>query len=125
MFKAMLVPALVLAAASAALPAAAQSYGYNSHNAPSARPTYGSWMSIGQRQANIERRIRNGLANRSLSSREAASIRSDFNALSRLETTYRRNGMNDWEHHDLDRRYNLLSDRIHDQRADSNGVIRH
>ena len=64
MFKKMIVPALVLAATSAAaIPAAAQSYHgpYGPNHGPNRPPVvstgYGSWQSINQRQVNLDRRI--------------------------------------------------------------------
>ena len=125
MFKKMLVPALVLAAASVALPAAAQSYGVPRPSAPAHSPAYqnaghGGWQSINQRQASLDRRIDMGLRNGSLSRREGARLRSEFNSIARLEQQYRRNGLSNWERADLDRRFDRLSAQIRSERWDNN-----
>ena len=120
MFKKMIVPALVLAATSAAaLPAAAQSYhGSNHGRPPVVSAGYGDWQSINQRQANLDRRIDVGIRNGSLSRREATRLRSEFNGLSRLEASYRRGGLSGWERADLDRRFDRLSAQIRNERND-------
>ena len=121
MLKKMLVPALVLAAASAALPAAAQSHGGPRHQGPGYQsPAYNGWQSINQRQANLDRRIDVGLRNGGLSRREATRLRSEFNQIARLEQQYRRNGLSQWERTDLDRRFDRLSAQIRTERWDNN-----
>jgi hypothetical protein len=127
MFKKMMIPALVLAATSAAaLPAAAQSYGghNNGHNGygPNRPPVvsagYGNWQSINQRQVNLDRRIDQGVRNGSLSRREATRLRAEFNGIARLEASYRRGGLSAWERNDLDRRFDRLSASIRSERWD-------
>ncbi len=119
MMKKMLVPALVLAAVSAtALPASAQAHRGNDHNAGQA---YGNWQTINARQANLDRRIDQGVRNGQLSRREATRVRGEFNTLLRLETSYRRGGLTAWERNDLDRRFNLLSAQIREERRDRDG----
>ncbi|ADL00188.1 hypothetical protein MMB232_00871 [Brevundimonas subvibrioides] len=114
--KKLLVPALVLAAVSAAaLPAAAQSHG---RPAPYANAGYGNWQAINARQANLDRRIDQGVRNGALSRREATRLRSDFNGLLRLEANYRRGGLTAWERSDLDRRFDRLSAQIRIERRD-------
>ena len=139
MFKKILVPALVLAAASAALPAAAQSYSAQSHGAqsygaqshgaprhgpaqhgPAHNANYGGWQAINQRQANLDRRIDVGLRNGAISRREATRLRNEFNQIARLEQQYRRNGLSQWERTDLDRRFDRLSAQIRNERWDNN-----
>ncbi|MDO9471427.1 MAG: hypothetical protein Q7J28_00070, partial [Caulobacter sp.] len=80
----------------------------------------GSWTSINQRQANLDARIDAGVRDGSLSRSEAASLRSEFEALVRMEADYRRNGLTAAERADLDRRFDMLSERIRDDRQDSN-----
>lgn len=119
--KTLLVPALVLAAVSAAaMPAAAQSYGRHQapHNQPPHAASYGNWQSINVRQANLDRRIDQGVRNGGLSRREATRLRSDFNGLLRLEANYRRGGLTAWERTDLDRRFDRLSAQIRIERRD-------
>jgi len=81
----------------------------------------GSWTSINQRQANLEARINAGVRDRSLSQAEATRLRADFQALVRMEATYRRNGLTAAERADLDRRFDALSERIRDERQDGDG----
>jgi len=135
MIKKMLVPALVLAAASVAVPAAAQSYGnHNNGNAyghsnnggPRHGPGYqnagyGNWQSINQRQAQLDRRIDQGLRSGQLSRREATRLRNEFWTISRLEQNYRRGGLSSWERADLDRRFDRLSAQIRNERNDRDG----
>jgi hypothetical protein len=119
--KKFVVPALVLAAASVALPAAAQSYGQPYRPAPSYgyhHSGYGSWQSINQRQATLDRRIDNGLRNRTLSWREATRLRGEFQAIARLEANYRRGGLSNWERADLDRRFDRLAAQIRSEKSD-------
>ena len=120
MFKKMMIPALVLAAASVALPAAAQSYGPNHglNRPPVSGPSHNNWQSINQRQANLDRRIDQGVRNGQLSRREATRLRSEFNSLARLEASYRRGGLSAWERNDLDRRFDRLSAQIRNERND-------
>lgn len=122
MFKKMMIPALVLAAASVAVPAAAsaQSYGHNQgpNRPPVAAPGHNNWQSINQRQAQLERRIDQGVRNGQLSRREATRLRSEFNSLARLETQYRRGGLSAWERNDLDRRFDRLEAQIRAERRD-------
>lgn len=129
MFKKMIVPALVLAAASAAaIPAAAQSYNgpYGSNHGPAqnhGRPPvvaagYGNWQSINQRQVQLDRRIDQGIRTGSLSRREASRLRGEFNSLARLEASYRRGGLSSWERADLDRRFDRLEAQVRYERHD-------
>ena len=120
MFKKMIVPALALAAASVAIPAAAQSYHGPSHG-PARPPVvddYRGWQPINVRQAQLDRRIDQGVRNGSLSRREATRLRSEFNALNRLEVSYRRGGLSSWERADLDRRFDRLAAQIRAERRD-------
>ncbi len=120
MKKTLLVPALIVAAVSAtALPAAAQSYNRpGQHQNHDDRGNYGGWQSINVRQANLDRRIDQGVRNGQLSRREATRVRSEFNALLRLEANYRRGGLTAWERSDLDRRFDRLSAQIRYERRD-------
>ncbi len=112
--KKLIVPALVLATASAAaLPAAAQVYG------PRAQiQANGYWQPINVRQSNLDRRIDVGLRSGQLSRREATRLRAEFNSLLRLEASYRRGGLTAWERADLDRRFDRLSAQVRIERRD-------
>lgn len=112
--KKLLVPALVLAAASAAaLPATAQIYGPRAH-----AQANGYWQPINARLNSLDRRIDVGLRSGQLSRREAVRLRSDFDSLLRLEASYRRGGLTAWERADLDRRFDRLSVQIRNERRD-------
>ena len=120
--KKLLIPALAVAVASAALPAAAQSY--DRHG-----PSYGhgyeqdyrGWNPISQRKHNLDRRIDRGIQTRQLSRREASRLQDELNSLVRLERSYMRGGLTRWEREDLDRRYDRLSAKVRYERNDHNG----
>ena len=135
MIRKLLIPALALAATSVALPAAAQSFSVTvgTDRAPAYGPGYGydrydrsdrydrydrDWVSINQRQRQLDRRIDQGIRNGQLTRREAQSLRREFHQLARLEDRYRRNGLSRWERHDLDRRFDALEARIRYERRD-------
>lgn len=124
--KKMIAPALVLAAASVALPAAAQSYvsvqyrqapayGYG-HN-----QNHGGWQSISQRKYQLDRRIDQGVRTRQLSYREAERLKNELNRLVRLEASYARGGLTQWERRELDSRYDRLAAQIRYERRDNDG----
>ncbi|MGH7020845.1 MAG: hypothetical protein ACREEY_13235 [Brevundimonas sp.] len=121
--KKLLIPALAVAVASAALPAAAQSYGHN--NGPSRghgyEQNYNGWNAISQRKHNLDRRIDQGVRTRQLSNREASRLKDELNGLVRLERQYQRGGLSRWERQDLDRRYDSLSAKVRYERNDHNG----
>ena len=115
------VLALSLAAATVALPAAAQNYGpqRGPHQGPAYQQAqYGNWQNLNQRKANLDRRIDVGLRNGALSRREATRLRSEFGQLLRLESNYRRGGLTQWERNDLDRRFDRLSAQVRSERRD-------
>ncbi len=120
MMKTLLVPALVLASVSAvALPAAAQSHNRAPQNhGPGYSQNYNGWQPINLRQANLDRRIDQGVRNGQLNRREATRLRGEFNALARLEVNYRRGGLTAWERNDLDRRFDRLSAQVRNDRRD-------
>jgi len=107
------VLALSLAAGSVAVPAAAQSYGQRSHGYHAQ-----NWQPLAARKANLDRRIDVGFRNGQLSRREASRLRGEFDGLLRLEASYRRGGLTQWERADLDRRYDRLSSNIRQERRD-------
>ncbi|MDP3488801.1 MAG: hypothetical protein Q8R71_01575 [Phenylobacterium sp.] len=79
----------------------------------------GRWIPIVSRQAWLESRIDAGQRDRSLSSQDAARLRSDFQAIIRLETQYRRGGVTSAEQADLDRRFSALAARLPVERQDN------
>ena len=120
--KKLLIPALGVAVASAALPAAAQSY---DRHGPSRghgyEQNYNGWNAIAQRKHNLDRRIDRGVQTRQLSRREASRLQDELNSLVRLERQYMRGGLTRWERQDLDRRYDRLSAKVRYERNDYNG----
>ncbi|MGA0546561.1 hypothetical protein ACO2Q1_16060 [Brevundimonas sp. VNH65] len=120
--KKFIVPALFLAAASAAaVPAAAQNYGYGHNQGPSRAPaaqSYANWQSIAHRKVNLDRRIDQGVRTRQLSHREAGRLKAELNSLIRLERSYLRGGLSRVERNDLDRRYDRLSAQVRSERRD-------
>ena len=113
------VLALSLAAATVALPAAAQAPRHGPHQGPAYQQAqYGNWQNLNQRKANLDRRIDVGLRNGALSRREATRLRSEFGTLLRLESNYRRGGLTQWERADLDRRFERLSVQVRSERRD-------
>ncbi len=116
MFKKALIPALALVAASVALPAAAQSY--DRYGRGHDRYEQSNWQNINQRQAQLDRRIDQGVRNGSLTRREAGVLRAEVRSIARLEQTYRRGGLTRWERADLDARFDRLSARIRYERHD-------
>ncbi|MFK0300114.1 hypothetical protein ACIQTU_12955 [Brevundimonas sp. NPDC090276] len=120
--KKLLIPALAVAVASAALPAAAQSY---DRHGPSRghgyEQNYNGWNAISQRKHNLDRRIDQGIRNHQLSRREASRLQDELNSLVRLERQYMRGGLTRWEREDLDRRYDRLSAKVRYERNDYNG----
>ncbi len=78
----------------------------------------GRWQNINQRQADLDRRIDQGVRSGQLSRAEALRLRAEFQTIARLETRYRANGLNNWERSDLDRRFDVLSGKIRDERRD-------
>lgn len=77
-----------------------------------------SWRSVNDRQDRLYERIERGVANGSLTEREARRLRAEFIRLERLEHRYRANGLSGWERADLDRRFDALSSRIRWERRD-------
>jgi len=77
-----------------------------------------NWQPINQRQRALDRRIDVGVREGWLSRREATSLRADFNQIARLEMQYRRNGLNNQERRELDRRFDRLSATIEAEMRD-------
>ena len=117
MMKRILIPALALAAASVAVPAAAQSYDRHDRG-DRYEQTQRGWQSVEQRKYNLDRRIDQGIRNRTLSMREATRLKAELNSLVRLERSYQRGGLSRWERTDLDRRYDALSRQVRAERND-------
>lgn len=78
----------------------------------------GRWVNINQRQAQLDRRIDQGLRSGQLTAGEAARLRAEFNDLARVEARYRRGGLSRAEMVDLDRRFDTLATKIRFERRD-------
>ncbi|MDQ8028370.1 MAG: hypothetical protein REJ23_06560 [Brevundimonas sp.] len=120
MFKKAIIPALVLAAASVAVPAVASAQSHR-YDGPRYEQNHRGWQPIAQRKHNLDRRIDVGQRNGQLSRREATRLRGQLNELVRLEYSYQRGGLTVRERNDLDRRYDNLSRQVRWERADNNG----
>lgn len=77
-----------------------------------------SAQSIDERQANITRRVDEGVRAGALTRNEAARLQNELYAIGRLEQDYRRGGFSDWERNDIHRRLDDLSRRIEAERRD-------
>jgi hypothetical protein len=93
----------------AATGAAAQPYGAQRND----------WMPINQRQAQLDRRIDQGMRHGDLTRREAVRLRREMRDLARLEARYRYGGLSWQERADLDRRFDRLAAQIRYQRHDN------
>jgi Ni/Co efflux regulator RcnB len=78
------------------------------------------WQSVNDRQANLERRIDQGVRSGELTRPEAARVRGEFRKIARLEDQYRRSGgrLTGYERADLDRRFDRLSQQVYAQKHD-------
>lgn len=78
------------------------------------------WWGINQRQAQLDRRIDQGVRSGQLNRREAVSLRAQFRTIVNLENRYRRSapGLTQWERRDLDQRFDRLAQRIRWERRD-------
>lgn len=114
-----------LAAGLATTAAAAPGHGYGQgqgygHPAPAYGPHRPgpAWVSVGQRQANLQQRIEWGVRSGSLTRHEAYRLRAELQSIERLERHYRAGGLTRWEMADLDQRMDGLSRRIFVQNRD-------
>ncbi|WP_343518699.1 hypothetical protein [Sphingomonas sp.] len=78
------------------------------------------WWGINQRQAQLDRRIDQGIRRGQLTRSEAMRLRSEFRGIVNLEYRYRRSGggLNMAERRDLDRRFDMLARKIRWERRD-------
>lgn len=139
--KKFVITALALAAASVAVPAAAQSYRGPAHpdqalrgpalqvqvyhgpavHGPGRGPaaqSFRNWESISDRKFALDRRISRGLQDRSISRREASRLTAALDDLVRLERVYMRGGLSRAERQELDYRYDRLAAQIRSERRD-------
>jgi hypothetical protein len=80
-----------------------------------------TWQSMNQRQYAFSQRIDAGLRSGALTQQEAGQLRAEFDTIARLENEYRRSppGLTQAELQDLDRRFDMLSDRLNRETADN------
>lgn len=83
-----------------------------------------TWVSVNDRQQELDRRIDAGIRDGSLTAREGEQLHADFRAIARLETRYRRNGLSALERADLDARLDVLRNRIRSERYDRQANVR-
>ncbi len=78
------------------------------------------WQSVNQRQANIDRRIDQGIRAGKITRPEAARLKGQFKDLARLEAQYRRSGggLSARERADLDSRFDRLSRSVQYEKND-------
>lgn len=78
------------------------------------------WQNINQRQAQLDRRIDQGVRNGALTRAEAVRLRAEFRGIADLEVRYRRSapGLTLNERRDLDRRFDVLSRKIRIESTD-------
>ena len=117
MMKKALIPVLAIAAASVAVPAAAQNYDRHDRG-DRYEQNRGGWQSISNRKHQLDRRIDVGMRNGSLSRREGRRLENALHQLVRLERNYMRGGLTRWERNDLDRRYDRLAVEVRMERRD-------
>ena len=79
----------------------------------------GGWDPIDRRFEQLDRRIDRGVQNGQLTRNEAMRLRGEFRSLIRLERDYSRNGLNNRERADLDRRFDRLAAQVRWERRDS------
>jgi len=79
------------------------------------------WAPIGQRVANLNVRIDQGVRNGRLTRPEAMRLRSQLRDLQGLEARYRRGGLTMSERADLDRRFDRLSAQVRFEKHDRRG----
>ena len=116
--KKFLIAATALTAAFAASAGAASAAPFDGRYNDYRPAAYDS-QNINRQQQNIAFRIEQGQRNGGLSYREARMLRAELNDISRLEMRYRRDGLSRWERNDLDRRLDVLSQRVRFDRHDN------
>lgn len=98
------------AIAAAAAPAAAQPYGGGGYG--------GGYNTFERRLDRFEERLERGIQRGDITRREAFRIRQDIREMQILENRYARGGISRWEAQDLDRRLDVLQQRIRFERQD-------
>lgn len=76
------------------------------------------WQNINQRQAQLDKRIDQGVRSGALNRNEASRLRAEFRQIAQLEARYRIGGLNMRERADLDHRFDRLAAKIKVQKND-------
>ncbi|GLS02625.1 hypothetical protein GCM10007859_26540 [Brevundimonas denitrificans] len=82
---------------------------------------YGRWDRLADQAVAFDARVAAALRARDITRTEATRLRSDFQALVRLEAQYERDGLSDRERQDLETRYADLNRRVGDDYVPGNG----
>ena len=79
-----------------------------------------NWWDINARQAELDRRIDEGVRRRQLTRAEAVRLRAEFRGIAQLENRYRKSGrgLDATERADLNRRFAILATKIRWERSD-------
>lgn len=82
---------------------------------------HGSWDRLADQTVAFDARVAAALRARDITRTESTRLRSDFQALVRLEAQYERDGLSDRERQDLEARYADLNRRVGDDYVPGNG----
>lgn len=82
---------------------------------------YGRWDRLADQTGAFDARVAAALRARDITRTESTRLRSDFQALVRLEAQYERDGLSDRERQDLEARYADLNRRVGDDYVPGNG----
>ncbi len=85
------------------------------------RDDYGRWEPLAGQSAAFDARVAASLRSRNISRAESTRLRTDFQALVRLEAQYERDGLSAREREDLETRYADLNRRVGDDYMPGNG----
>ena len=130
--KKVLLSIAAVAAIGAAVPAAAQTYGYNSYGGYNQNDygrydrdsrgygRYGGAARLDQREASLAARINAAARNGEITRYEASRLIRDLGLINGLELQYRRNGMNGWEVAGINERLENLSNTLERARGGDN-----
>ncbi|HEY0113907.1 MAG TPA: hypothetical protein VGB59_12275 [Allosphingosinicella sp.] len=111
----LLIPAILLGAATLAAPASAQ-YGYpqQRHNGYG----YNQGQDIVRQLQQLDQRIDRSFQRGAISRNEARRLSNQLRNIQERFQVYRRNGLSQGEHHDLQRRIHNLREQIREDRRD-------
>ncbi|KRA62707.1 hypothetical protein ASD89_22670 [Caulobacter sp. Root656] len=117
--KKILLSIAAVSAIAAAVPAVASAQAYGYDRGPDRGYDRGYNQDIGgDRVARLDDRIDRGIRSGGLTRNEAWRLKGELRETARLESRYRRGGLNRWEREDLDRRYDRISAQIRYERHD-------